>query len=39
MDTESSVVQIKTEDIYADSAKYVEARFDTSNLAVKKTMN
>ena len=39
MDTDSSVVQIKTEDIYADSPKYVEARVDTSNLAIKKTMN
>ena len=31
MDTVSIIVQIKTEDIYPDSGKDVEARFDTSN--------
>ena len=31
MDTDSFIVYIKTEDIYADIAKDVEARFDTSN--------
>ena len=31
VDTDSFLVYKKTEDIYADIAKYVEARFDTSN--------
>ena len=31
MDTDSFIVQIKTEDIYKDIAEDVETRFDTSN--------
>ena len=31
VDTDCFLVYKKTEDIYADIAKYVEARFDTSN--------
>ena len=31
MDTYSLIVYMKTEDIYSDIAKDVEARFDTSN--------
>ena len=31
MDTDSFIVQIKTDDIYKDTAKDVETRFDTSN--------
>ena len=31
MDTDSFIVYIKTNDIYADIAKVVETRFDTSN--------
>ena len=31
MDTDSFTVYIKTEDIYADIAKCIEVRFDTSN--------
>ena len=31
MDTDSFIVQIKTDDIYEDIAEYVENRFDTSN--------
>ena len=31
MDTDSSIVYIKTEDIYTDIAKGDEATFDTSN--------
>ena len=31
MDTGSFIVNMKTEDIYSDIAKYVKTRFDTSN--------
>ena len=31
MDKDSFIVYIKTEDIYSDTAKDVETRFDTSN--------
>ena len=31
MDTDSFIVYIKTDDIYEDTAEYVENRFDTSN--------
>ena len=31
MDTYSLIVYMKTEDIYSDIAKDVQARFDTSN--------
>ena len=31
MDTESLIVNIKTDDIYKDIEEDVEARFDTSN--------
>ena len=31
MDTDSSIVYIKTDDIYKDIAEDVETRFDTSN--------
>ena len=31
MDTESFIVYIKTNDIYKDTAEYVQDRFDTSN--------
>ena len=31
MDTDSLIVYIKTDEIYADIAKDVETRFDTSN--------
>ena len=31
MDTGSFMVQVKTDDIYEDTAEDVEARFDTSN--------
>ena len=31
MDTDSFIMNIKTEDFYKDVANYVEKRFDTSN--------
>ena len=31
MDTDSFILYIKTDDIYKDTAEYVETRFDTSN--------
>ena len=31
MDTDSFIVYIKADDIYEDTAEYVENRFDTSN--------
>ena len=31
MDTDSFIVYIKTDDIYKDIAKDIEAKFDTSN--------
>ena len=35
MDTDSSIIHIKTEDIYEDIASDFEKRFDTSNYAIK----
>ena len=35
MDTNSFVVYMKTEDIYADIAKDAETRFDTSNYEIE----
>ena len=35
MGTDSVIVHVKTEDIYKDTAKDVEERFDTSNYAWK----
>ena len=32
MDTDSFIMQIKTEDLYKDIADDVEKRFDTSNI-------
>ena len=34
MDTNSSIVQVKTNDIYKDIAEDVERRFDTSNFDI-----
>ena len=31
MDTDSSIVYIKAEDIYSDNAKYVKTRYNTSS--------
>ena len=38
MDTSSFIVYIKTEDIYWAIAKYVEARFDTSNYELERPL-
>ena len=38
MDTDNFIVYIKTEDIYADIAKDVEARFDTSNYELERPL-
>ena len=38
MDTSSFIVYIKTEDIYRVIAKYVEARFDTSNYELERPL-
>ena len=38
MDTDRFIVYIKTEDIYADNSKYVEARFDTSDYELDKPL-
>ena len=39
MDTDSSIVYIKTEDIYSDIAKYVETRFGTSNYELDRPLS
>ena len=39
MDTDSFIVYIKTEDIYLDIAKDVEARFDTSFYELNRTLS
>ena len=36
MDTDSFIVYIKTDDIYKDIAKDIEAKFDTSNYELDK---
>ena len=38
MDTDSFVIQIKTEDIYEDIADDVEKRFDTSNYEIDRPL-
>ena len=38
MDTDSFIVNIKTEEIYKDIADNVETRFDTSNYELDRTM-
>ena len=38
MDTDSFIVYIKTEDIYADIAKDVETLFDTSNYKLDRSL-
>ena len=38
MDTESFILNIKTEDIYEDIANNVEKRFDTSNYEVNRPL-
>ena len=35
MDTDNSIVYMKTEDIYIDIAKDFQTRFDTSNYELK----
>ena len=37
MDTDSFIIDIKTEDIYEDIANNVEKRFDTSNYEVNRS--
>ena len=39
MDTDSSIVYIKTEDIYSDIAKDVETRFGTSNYELDRPLS
>ena len=38
MDTDSFIIQIKTEDIYEDIADDVEKRFDTSNYEIDRPL-
>ena len=38
MDTDSFIVNIKTDDFYEDMASYVENRFDTSNYEVNRPL-
>ena len=38
MDTESFIINIKTEDFYEDVANDVEKRFDTSNYEVNRRL-
>ena len=38
MDTDSFIVYIKSEDIYAEIARDVEARFDTSNVELDRPL-
>ena len=38
MDTDSFIVYIKTDDIYKDIAKDIEAKFDTSNYELDKPL-
>ena len=38
MDTDSFVINIKTEDLYEDIANDVEKRFDTSNYEVNRAL-
>ena len=38
MDTDSFIVQVKTEDIYKDIKKDVETRFDTSNFEIGRSL-
>ena len=38
MDTESFIINIKTEDFYADMANDIEKRFDTSNYKVNRPL-
>ena len=38
MGTDRVIVHVKTEDIYKDTAKDVEKRFDTSNYESEKTL-
>ena len=39
MDTDSFLVQIKSEDIYSDIAKDVETKFDTSNYELDRPLH
>ena len=38
MDTDSFIINVKTEDVYEDIAKDVEKRFDTSNYEVNRSL-
>ena len=38
MDTDSSIVYIKIDDIYKDIAEDVETRFDTSNFEIDRPL-
>ena len=38
MDTDSFIVQVKTDDIYKDIAEDVETRFDTSNFEIDRPL-
>ena len=38
MDTDSFIVQIRTDDIYKDTAKDVENRFDSSNYGLDRPL-
>ena len=38
MDTDSSIIDIKTEDIYEDIANNVEKRFDTSSYEINRPL-
>ena len=38
MDTDSFIVHVKTDDIYKDITKDVEARFDTSNFEADRSL-
>ena len=38
MDTESSIVHLKTDYIYKDIAEDVEGRFDTSNFGIDRSL-
>ena len=39
MDTDSFIVNVKTEDIYKDSEENVETRMDTSNFELDRTLH
>ena len=38
MDTDSFIVHVKSEDIYADLAEYIKKRYDTSNYEIKRAI-